>query len=199
MAQKLVTAPATEPVSLEEAKLHLREDGDDQDDLIDLFIQAAREAVEKHTGRRLIDQVWDVYLDEFPDDDDAIEIALQPIIEVVDVFYTDSAGVEQTMDDGDDYLLDIVGSPARIKAVSAWPSAKETMNAIRARVRVGYLDQSVSPAEANVPAAIKAAILLTVGNLYANRETIVVGQSATELTWAAKFLLRPFVVHRRFA
>lgn len=199
MTQKLVTAPATEPVSLTEAKLHLREDGDDQDDLIELFIKAAREAVEKHTGRGLIDQTWDVYLDEFPDDDDPIEIALAPIIEVVDVFYTDSAGVEQTMAEGDDYLLDTVSRPARIKAVLAWPSAKETMNAVRARVRVGYLDQSVSPAEADVPSRIKSAILLIVGNLFAHRETIVIGQSAVELPWAAKWLLRNDVVHKRFA
>lgn len=199
MGQLLVTAPSSEPVSLEEAKLHLREDGSDQDDLIGIFIQAAREAVERHTGRALIDQVWDVYLDEFPDDDKPVEIALAPVIEVVGVFYTDSAGVEQPMDEGDDYTADVVSVPSRIRAVSAWPSAKETQNAVRVRLRAGYLDQAVSPAEANVPAALKAAILLTVGNLYANRETIVVGQSATELTWAAKFLLRPFVVHKRFA
>lgn len=42
-----------------------------------------------------------------------------------------------------------------------------------------------------VDAAIKAAVLLTFGHLYANREDVVIGTSAVELPNGAKALLRP--------
>lgn len=197
MGQKLVTEPAEEPVSLEEAKLHLREDSSDQDDLIEIFIKAARQAVEKFTGLGLIDQTWDIYLDEFPTADKPIEMPLQPVVEVVGLFYIDGSGAEQEIDVAS-YRVDDVSVPSRISAVSSWPSADDVSNAVRARVRVGYLDTNSPPGE-NVPAPLKSAMLLIIGNLYAQRETIVVGATAVELPWAARFLMEPYRVHRGFA
>lgn len=57
-----------------------------------------------------------------------------------------------------------------------------------------YAPSTDSPPDlrANVPAPIKAAILLMLGTLYENRETIVIGQSAVTLPWAAEALLAPF-------
>jgi uncharacterized phiE125 gp8 family phage protein len=64
----LVTPPASEPVSLAEAKLHLRvETGmTDDDTLISALIVAARQVVETITRRALITQVWKLVLDQFP-------------------------------------------------------------------------------------------------------------------------------------
>ncbi|QIL69568.1 phage gp6-like head-tail connector protein [Diaphorobacter sp. HDW4B] len=39
--------------------------------------------------------------------------------------------------------------------------------------------------------AIKAAILLTLGHLYANREDVVAGQTVAQLPFGARSLLRP--------
>ncbi len=68
MPSALVTAPATEPVSLAEAKLHLRvETGmTDDDTLISALIVAARQVAETITRRALITQVWKLVLDQFP-------------------------------------------------------------------------------------------------------------------------------------
>lgn len=43
-----------------------------------------------------------------------------------------------------------------------------------------------------INAAIQAALLLIVGHLYANREDVVVGVSATQLPNGAQYLLQPY-------
>lgn len=193
MTLTLITAPAASPVSLVEAKAHLRVVDDDEDDLIGVFINAATAHAEKFLGRALVDQTWDYILDEFPDDDGSIEIPLPPLIEVVGVFYTDSAGDEQEMT-GADYVVSGAGGrgnhPARIfLPTGSWPTPRDTMGAIRVRFRSGYLDTS-SPPAADIDEDIRAAILLIIGSLYAHRETVVVGQVATMVPWSAERLLR---------
>ena len=54
MPLQLVTPPAEEPVSLAEARLHLRVDFTDDDALITSLIAAARQAAETLTGRQFV-------------------------------------------------------------------------------------------------------------------------------------------------
>lgn len=65
---KVKTAPAEEPVTLAEAKNHLRvDDGLTADDsLIGVLITAARERVEALTNRAIIDTEFEYFLQEFP-------------------------------------------------------------------------------------------------------------------------------------
>lgn len=197
MALKLVTAPATYPVSLVEAKAHLRVDFDDDDTIIEIYRKAATEAAEKFTGRAFIDQTWDYYLDVFPTSE--INIPLPPLIEIIGVFYRDSNGDEQQLA-VTGYEVDSATELARVALAYAasWPTARTIANAVRVRFRAGY-ETDNSPQTENVPFAIKAAILLTIGTLYANRETVVIGQTATMLPWAAEQLLRPYRVHTAIA
>jgi uncharacterized phiE125 gp8 family phage protein len=213
MGLKLVTAPSSNVVTLDEAKAHLREDSDDFDLQITAFIYAATQFVDGPTGflgRALIDQTWDYYLDAFPCRHDFsfpvsgrrnfIEIPLPPLIEVLGVFYVDASGNEQQFS-ASSYIVDDASQPARIilKSSASWPSIAEQANAVRIRFRAGYIDASNSPATPNVPFPIKAAILMYVGDLYQNRENQVVGDSAAKLPWASEQLLRPHRVYLSMA
>jgi len=66
MPLQLVSAPAGEPITLLEAKQHLRVDVDDDDALIGSLITAARQAAETRTGRQLMTARWKLVLDGFP-------------------------------------------------------------------------------------------------------------------------------------
>ena len=66
MSFQLITAPATEPVTLDEARSHLRVDFLDDDALIVALITAARLHAEMLTGRSFITTRWKAVLDSFP-------------------------------------------------------------------------------------------------------------------------------------
>jgi hypothetical protein len=66
MPIKQISPPANEPVSLMEAKLHLRVEHDDEDLLIGVLIGAARIAAENECRRSFVTQQWKLFLDAFP-------------------------------------------------------------------------------------------------------------------------------------
>jgi len=197
MGLKLVTAPTELPITLDQAKQQCRAtEFTDDDELIGLFIDAAVDFADGPSGflgRALIDQTWDYYLDAFPASDGSIEIPLPPLIDVVGLFYQDSAGNEQEWT-STNYVVDSSGNPGKISLASgtSWPTPIDQSGAVRIRFRAGYLDQGVSPAVANVPGAIKAALLIHVADLYANRESSIVGQTVEKLPWSAENLLRRY-------
>ncbi len=196
VATKIVTPPSTDPVSLAEAKAHLNVDHADDDAMIAAMITAATQHAETFTGRAFIDQTWDLMLDAFPAG--TIEVRKPPLLEVVSVVYDDNAGAEQTID-ASTYVVDAISSPARLIPVSgSWPASTASTNGVRIRFRAGYLDTGVSPASANVPQAIKSAILMETAAFYMQRETFVIGPSVAQLpAWEA--LLRPHRVERGMA
>lgn len=192
MALKRVTAPGTLPLTLAEAKIHVHEEGSDQDDLIQLFIQAAVDHVDGPNGflgRALIDQTWDYFLEEHPVC--AIDLPLPPLIEVIGVFAIAGNGTE-TEWPAENYRVDNASEPGRIVTATAWPSPTygSWYATARVRYRAGYVDTQDIP-QAAVPFPIRAAILLHVGDLYRTRETSVIGEKLAALPWAAEQLLRP--------
>lgn len=190
MALKLVTAPAVEPVSLAEAKLHLRVDSTDEDALISSLITAARQHAEHVTRRAFITQTWEVQMDGWPDGD-TIEVPLPPLQSVTSVSYYDAGGTEYTMP-STDYIVDTKSAPGRIVLAygKSWPSTTLRPAAgVVVRFVGGY-----GSAASDVPAAIKAAMLLHIGALYEHREAVITGQTAVELPLAYEALLWPYRV-----
>jgi uncharacterized phiE125 gp8 family phage protein len=163
MPLRRTAAPAVEPVTLAEAKLHLKVDHSADDALISVLITAAREEAEHRTGRSLIDQQWTLTLDAFPD---AIRLRMGRVSSVSEVRYVDPAGATQVLAPAG-YTLDNAGDYANWlfpAAGYAWPATLDQPNAVTVVYRAG------EPNASTVPASAKAWVLLTVGALYANRE-----------------------------
>lgn len=172
----LVTPPTEEPVTLAEIKDHLRVSGTAEDSLLTLYAQMAREAVEEECWRALMAQTWDLYLDAWPADG-VIWLPRPPLQSVTHIKYTDEDGVQATFA-ATEYGVDTATEPGRVVLGpdADWPSVTLTnVNAIVVRFVAGYADASA------VPAMAKAAILLQLGEIYANREAVIVG-SRPELT-----------------
>jgi uncharacterized phiE125 gp8 family phage protein len=168
MALKLITAAAAEPVTLAEAKAHLRAT-DAEDALIGTLILAARQALDGRDGilgRALMEQTWELVLDAFPCP--SIDIPLPPLKSVTSVKYIDADGVEQTLAEAA-YTVDADSEPGRVVVVDAWPPTKAVPNAVRIRFVAGYADAT------SVPDGLKAAMLLHIGDLYVNRERGITG------------------------
>lgn len=193
MALKLISAADNYPVTLAEAKEHCRVNFDDDDAKITIYLAAATAHAEAFTGRALVDQTWELTFDAFPTNE--LQIPMPPLIEVISVIYDDAAGDAQTLADSA-YFVDDQSEPAwLVPPDETWPTPFEGINAVRIRYRAGYVDNDASPPSGTVPYDIKAAILLYVGTLYANREHVVIGQTATTMPWACEQLLRPHRVH----
>lgn len=193
MSMVVATAPTVEPVTLAEARAHLRVDMVDDDVLIEGLVKAVREYLEVHVLRRaLLTQTWDMYLDAWPESD-RVAIPLPPLQSVTYVKYTDDTGAISTFASSS-YLVDTVSEPGRLvlKSGYTWPGTTlQVVNGVNVRFVCGW------SAAASVPKPIKQAILLMVGDLYENRENTLIGQGLTikELPFAVQALLMPYRVY----
>ncbi len=186
----LLTAPSAEPLTLAEAKLHLRVSHNAEDTLIAALIKASRMAAESYTNRQLMPATWVFRCDEFPDSR-TIAINRCPVSAVNSVKYFDANNAEQTLN-ADKYIVDLFSEPFRVvlKATHSWPFSYDRPAAVSIEFTAGY--ESV----AMVPDAIKSAMLLTIGHLYEHREAVVEGIAVHELPLGVSALLDPHKVYR---
>lgn len=177
-------APAASPVSLDEAKAHLRVEGSDEDTLITAMIEAATSHLDGWSGvlgRALVTQTWSQTFDAFAD---RLRLPM-PAATVTSVTYVDADGVTTTVS-SDAYVLrtDALGSFVEPVHGETWPTPRDQSGAVAVVFTCGQ-------AASDVPAAIKAALLLMVGDLYASREGVIVGTISSENP-TVKALLAPY-------
>jgi uncharacterized phiE125 gp8 family phage protein len=148
----LVVAPTSEPVTLGHAKSVCRVDTTDRDAEIAGYILAARQDVERITGRAIVTQTWRMTMDAFPAG--AFELPLAPVASVTSITYTDAGGAEQTVA-GANYALDATTTPARIALVNgaSWPTTAAHPGAVKVLFVAGY-------DTASVPEPLRMAIAL---------------------------------------
>lgn len=185
MITNRTTDPTEEPVTLEEAKRHLRVDLDltDDDLQIEMMIQAAREDAEAFLRGSIMPQGWTGYLDRFPTEDE-IALPFPPLAGVTSITYVDGDGVTQTLS-ADIYAVDLPGKRVYLKYGQSWPSTRCQRNAVTIVFTAGHADA------ASVPARIKQAMLLMIGEMYEHREESVVGTVVGRMSLTAERLLWP--------
>lgn len=178
-------APAVEPVGLAEAKLFLRLDTADEDAFVAACIVAARQACESFTGRALISQTWQLYLDQWP----ARDILLpRPPLQSVTAIKTYDGDGNATLVDPQSYWVDAAALPGRVRrrGNAPWPLPGRTVAGIEVTFVAGYGDSWNE-----VPAALRQGILMTVGYFFDHRTAVV-----TALPTPVAALWQPYRVMR---
>ena len=157
MSLQLNTPPASEPVTLDQARAWLRvESGNDEDALITALIPAARARCEWHTGRTFITQHWTLWLDRAAY---CSKIPLPPLQGITSVTLYAPDGTATVLD-SDGYTADLAGSRLLLKTV---PAQLRAVNAVAIAFTAGY------GTAADVPAPIAQAVLQIVAALYEHR------------------------------
>lgn len=165
---KLIVAPVA-PITLTEAKWHLRVDHDTDDALIESYIASAwlqLDGPDAKAGKAIAPQTWEIALDEFPEAEVALPVG--PVVSITSVKYDDGDGVEQTAD-ADTYQADTYGDPGWAVPTGSWPSTLDAVNAVRIRWVAGR----------GADERWKQAAMLLIGHYYAHREAA--GDAAEEL------------------
>jgi uncharacterized phiE125 gp8 family phage protein len=188
MSSILLDGPAVEPISLAEAKAHLRVEYGDDDDAIAALIAGARIHVETQTRRALITQTWRLTRDVWPSNG-RIAILPAPLRELVAARVYKSDGSTQAIDP-DVFAIDSVSAPATLSFASgALPAPGRVAGGIELDVEVGY---GAEPGD--VPEPLRQAIRVLVAHWYENRGLIAVGHEVAVLPETASALLRPYRV-----
>ena len=158
MAIKRLSEPSSEPVTLAEAKRHLRVDNTDDDDYITALIRVARRASEDRMERTLITTTWKLTLDEFQP---SIILPMPRIQAISSVIYNNRSN-QQVALSASDWFLDSDSEPGwLVPAISkAWPLTLG-INAVAITYTAGYGVTAES-----VPMPIRQWILLAVGDMY---------------------------------
>jgi uncharacterized phiE125 gp8 family phage protein len=175
MSQVIVTPPASEPVSVDEAMAWCRVDpyDDNARQLVAALITSARQIVENDTGRCLLPTTFRLSRDRFPHPahgkfpllaDWEVRLPSAPLQSVTSITYVDELGVTQTLDPVN-YVVDVDAQPGRIvKATNySWPcTLRHHPQALQITYVAGYADV------ASVPQPLKDAIRCLVTYLYDN-------------------------------
>lgn len=178
----LVTAPAVEPLDLEEARRALRVDLPDEDGEIADVVSAARAVVEERTQRKLLTQTWDYAIDAFPRRREPLVVPFGPLQSVTSITVYDATDAATTWS-ASNYVTDTRLVPGRVVLAAGveWP--RDTRPAIAAVVR--FVCGSNAAA---VPSDLRHAIKLVALTMYERRPM------TTDEERALEALVAPWVV-----
>jgi len=176
-ADRIVTPPAKDALTITEACNHLRIEEDDEDEkrTVAGYLKAAIGYVQQQSHRQLVQAVREIHLDAFPSGADPLLLPWAPLVSVDEVRYTDTAGDEQTQDDTDiaaAYQVDIYDAPGWFCPVygTTWPATRTQPRAVAVQFTCGY---GSNPKD--VDEVARQAIRLILGHLNENREETIEG------------------------
>jgi uncharacterized phiE125 gp8 family phage protein len=184
---KISTPPATEPITLAEARAHLNftaDDPTDDDTLIEALIGAARETCEEYRNCAMLEQVITHVLPAFPCVDAVrnpfgeIRLYRPPHISVETIQYWDENNETQSLTPATDTNFNAVLGTISPKVGETWPKTASRPDAVTITYKCGHANAAA------VPKRWKQAVLLVVGKWYEQRE-----DNVKNLPTAAEHLL----------
>jgi uncharacterized phiE125 gp8 family phage protein len=183
----LTSAPAAEPITLADAKSHLRVDTTADDVLISALITTSRLQIEAALDMALIHQTWSLLLDVWPMTPH-ITLPFAPVSHLVAV---------RTYDDDDiatpiplaTFQLDNASSSPRLLRRDGFTqtSRLRRLNAIEIAFVAGF-----GAAPDSVPAPIRQALRLLVAHWYEHRDPGEVDVPAANVPASVSSLLAPY-------
>ena len=178
----VTTAPSVEPVTLADAKIHLRTvTGDTSEDsaVISPIITAARVYCENITGRALAAQTVKAY----PEAWGLWRLPRPPITAVTSIKYYDVDDTEYTLA-ATEYQSDMIDGRILIKENP--DEELRDMNPIVVEYTAGYTTGNTCPQ------TIRQAMLLLIAHWYQNREAVITGSVSAEVDIGVRRLLNQY-------
>jgi uncharacterized phiE125 gp8 family phage protein len=183
----VTTAPAIEPITTANAKVHCEIVAADttHDGYIDMLVQAAREQYELRTNRALINRTLTLKIDSFPTGNDPIYLPWSPLSSVTSITYVDADGATQTWASSN-YVVLSTREPGQVVLAydKQWPAVRYQPQAITIVYVAGY-----GSAASSVPMRAIHAIKLMVRHWFENRSTVNVGNIVNEVPQAYEALV----------
>lgn len=179
----VVVTPSAPSIDLDLVKAHLRVDHDDDDTLIQAYIDAACSHIDGPHGwldRAVWPQTLELRQNVFCG---PIRLPYGPATAVTSIKYVDPDGAEQTLSSAD-YVLTNDGA-VDLAYDASWPNLRGDAEGVRIRYVAGFV---------TLPSAIQSAVLLMVGDFYANRETVGEVTGQIQMSAGVQALLGPFRV-----
>jgi uncharacterized phiE125 gp8 family phage protein len=166
MRPMLIGAPAIEPVSLAEAKTWLREDGADEDQLIQALIVSARLTLEAYTRRFFVTQSWRLVFDAWPESlrtTSALSIPFAPFQSVSAIRFFDANHNPQIVPAAS-YRAPAANDGGRVIFASAPPPPGRNADGVEIDFVAGY-----GALASQTPEPLRRAILALVAHWRENR------------------------------
>tara|TARA_R110002074_G_C12426503_1_gene656426 strand:- start:621 stop:1184 length:564 start_codon:yes stop_codon:yes gene_type:complete len=182
MTLMLMSGAASEPVTLDEARAHLRLDTENEDMLLGAFLTAARVTLEAQTRRAFVTQSWRLILDAWPEP--AVTLPLAPVSAITSVTMNDEGAPRVVSPALYDIALE--GDAPRLAAKGGWPAPSRRVGGIHIDFTAGYGEASA------VPAPLRQAILLLAAHWFEHREPVSLGDTAGELPLSVSALIAPY-------
>lgn len=194
MSLTVVSAPSVEPVTLDELKLHLRLDPDQnsEDELLDELITTAREHAETYCSRSFVTTSLRLDMDHWWGGR-WLRLPRAPLLAVSAVQYLDGDGTLQTWAASNYVVHAPAGSRSGMGRIARAPNVvfpTLQSDAIQ-RVRISYTSGYGATA-ASVPSGIRSAIKLLAAEAYEQRREVVIGVNQSPAALAARRLLGPY-------
>jgi len=191
MPALLHSPPLIEPISLEEAKQHLKIDINADDELISRLIVTARQHVETISGLVLIEQTWRAYFNNWPTGQ-RLGLPVMPISTIIFVKTYTQEGLASEIDPAH-YYADTISTPPQLilRQSRSWVNPDRLVNGIEVEVVAGF-----GPLASDVPQPLRQAILMLVAHWYDNRHAVCEGQPTQDINAAIENLIAPFKVKR---